>query len=60
MKKFDYSKGFTIGSMSHILQNDAVSCGICKGTCYFPFKSAINCFIDLSFPHNVRKTLPKN
>ena len=68
-EKFGYPKGFTIGSMSHFLQNDAVSCGvlscyyasqIVKSTCSFLFKSAITCFIGLSFHDNIRKTLPMN
>ena len=68
-KKFRCSKVFTMGSMSHFLQNDAVSCGvsscyyasqIIKGTCSFHFKSAITCFSGLSFHENVRKTVPIN
>ena len=55
--------------MLHFLQNDAVSCGvlscyhasqIVKGTCSFPFKSAVTSFIGLSFHDNVRKTVPIN
>ena len=68
-KKFGYSKGCTIGSMSHFLQNDIASCGllscyyasqIVKGTRSFPFKSAMTCFIGLAFHDNVRKTVPLN